>query len=119
VLNQYGTFNCKIKKTMDDLGCAYLYCELLYQVSLIMITLRVKSPHIQMHENVFQQRLYVKVENFGIEIKSPRGFVKRNMPIIFIGESTTIVSSITRFEPTFIPMFFHYDSFKKFKSRSL
>ncbi len=90
---------------MDDPGYAYLYCELLDRVGVIMITLRVKSPHIQMHENVFQQKLYVKVENFGIEVRSLRGFEKGDMPIILTGESTTIVSSITRFEPTLIPMF--------------
>jgi hypothetical protein len=39
---------------MNDLGYINLYCELLDWVGLIMITLRVKSPHIQMHENVKQ-----------------------------------------------------------------
>jgi hypothetical protein len=29
VLNQYGTFDHITKKTMDDMGYAYLYCELI------------------------------------------------------------------------------------------
>jgi hypothetical protein len=58
-----------------------------------------------MHENVLQQRLYVKVENFGIKVRSPKEFEKGDMPIILTRESTTIVSSITTFEPTLIPIF--------------
>jgi len=77
---------------MDDPGYAYLYCELLNQVGLTMITLWVKSPHIQMHENVLQKGLYIKVENFGIEVRSQRGFEKREIPIILVVESTTILS---------------------------
>jgi hypothetical protein len=92
---------------MDDSSYAYIYCELLDWVGLIMISLRVKSPHIQMHENVLQKWLYVKVKNFGIEVGSQRGFEKGNMSIILAMESITIVLSITTFEPTLIPMFFH------------
>jgi hypothetical protein len=68
-LNQYGTFDRIIKKTMDDQGYAYLYCELFDWICLITITLHVKSLQIQMHENVLQKGLYVKVENFGIKVK--------------------------------------------------
>jgi hypothetical protein len=39
VLNQYGTFDQITKKTMDDPGYAYFYCELLNQVGLNTITL--------------------------------------------------------------------------------
>ncbi len=52
VSNRYGTFDHITKKTMDDLGYAYIYYELLDRVRLIMITLWVKSHHVQMHENV-------------------------------------------------------------------
>jgi hypothetical protein len=68
VLNWYHTFDHITKKTMNDPYYVYLYCELLDIIGLITITLRVKSPHIQMHENV-QKGLYVKVENFGIEVR--------------------------------------------------
>jgi hypothetical protein len=54
VLIWYDTFACKTKKMMNDLGYIYLYCELLDWVGLIMITLWVECPHIQMHENVRQ-----------------------------------------------------------------
>jgi hypothetical protein len=33
VLNQYGTFDHITEKTMGDPGYAYLYCELLNQVT--------------------------------------------------------------------------------------
>jgi hypothetical protein len=95
------------KKTMDGSGYAYIYCELLDRVGLTMITLRIKSPHIQMHENVLQKWLYVKVKNFGIEVGSHKGFEKGNIPIILIVESIISVLSITTFEHTLIPMFFH------------
>jgi hypothetical protein len=107
VSNQYGTFDHITKKTMDDLGYAYIYCELLDWAGLTMITLWVKSPHVQMHENVFQKWLYVNVKNFGIEVRSQRGFEKGDMPIILTMESITILLSITTFEHALIPMFFH------------
>jgi hypothetical protein len=72
-----------------------------------------------MHENVLQKKLYVKVENFGIEAKSQRGFEKNNMPNILMVESTTILSSITMFKLILIPMFSHFDSLKEFRSKSL
>jgi len=107
VSNRYGTFDRITKKTMDDSSYAYIYCGILNRVGLTMITVQVKSPHIQMHENVFQKWLYVKVNNFGIEVRSQRGFEKGNMPIILTVECITIVLSIITFEPTLIPMFFH------------
>ncbi len=57
-------------------------------------------------------------KNFGIEARSQRGFEKGDMLNILIVESTTIVLSIIAFELVSIPMFFHFDSFKKFRSRS-
>ncbi len=56
---------------------------------------------------------------FGIEARSQTEFEKGDMLIILIVESTTIVLSIIAFELVLIPMFFHFDSFKKFRSRSL
>ncbi len=57
--------------------------------------------------------MFVKVENFGIESKSKKGFEKRDMHVITI-ESITIVSSILAFQPELVPMFFHMDSIRKF-----
>lgn len=50
VLNRYGTYDWITKKLIDDLVYAYLYCELLDVIGLTTITLRVKSPHIHVHE---------------------------------------------------------------------
>jgi hypothetical protein len=50
VLNRYGTFDQIVNRSMEDLGYAYLHCDLLDKVALTTITLRVKSPHIKMHE---------------------------------------------------------------------
>jgi hypothetical protein len=36
----------------------------------------VKLPHIDMHEQHLQKCMFMKVENFGIESKSKRGFEK-------------------------------------------
>jgi hypothetical protein len=60
--------------------------------------------------------MFVKVEIFCIESKSKRGFAKGDMHDVIIIESTTIVSSILTFQPELIPMFFHMDSIKEFKS---
>jgi hypothetical protein len=60
--------------------------------------------------------MFVRVENFGIESKSKRGFEKGDMHVIITIESTTIVSSILTFQPKLIPIFFHMGSIIKFKS---
>jgi hypothetical protein len=38
------------------------------------------------------------------------------MHVVITIESTTIVSSITIFDPKLVPMFFHMDSIKEFRS---
>jgi len=60
--------------------------------------------------------MFVKVENFNIESNSKRGFEKDDMHVVIIVESTTIVSSITHSKPKLVPMFFHMDSIKEFRS---
>ncbi len=53
VLNQYGTYDQIARKLIDDPSYTYLYCELLGVVCLTTITLRVKSPHMHVHEQLF------------------------------------------------------------------
>jgi hypothetical protein len=50
VFNRYGTFDRIANKSMEDPNYAYLHSDLLYRVAWITITLRVKLPHIEMHE---------------------------------------------------------------------
>ncbi len=52
VLNRYGTYDRIAKKLIDDPSYTYLYCELLGVIGLTTITLRVKSPHIHVHEQL-------------------------------------------------------------------
>jgi hypothetical protein len=59
--------------------------------------------------------MFVKVENFGIDSKSKRGFEKGDMHIIITIESITIVPSILAFQLKLIPMFFQMDSIRKFR----
>jgi hypothetical protein len=77
---------------MEDPCYAYLHCDLLD--NLTIITLKVKSPYIEMHEQNLQKIMFVKVENFGIESKSKRGCEKGDMHVVITIESTTIVSWI-------------------------
>ncbi len=58
----------------------------------------------------------MKVDNFGIESKSKRGFEKGDMHVIITIESTTVVSSIPTFQPKLVPMFFHMDLTKEFQN---
>jgi hypothetical protein len=51
VLNRYGTFDRIANRSMEDQNYAYLHCDLLDKVVLTTIILRVKSPHIEMHEH--------------------------------------------------------------------
>jgi hypothetical protein len=48
VFNRYGTFDWIINRSMEDLGYAYLHCDLLDKAILTTITLRVF--YIEMHE---------------------------------------------------------------------
>jgi hypothetical protein len=50
VINRYGTFDQIINKSMEDPGYAYLHCDLLDKVTLTTIYLKMKLPHIKMHE---------------------------------------------------------------------
>jgi hypothetical protein len=58
----------------------------------------------------------MRVENFGIESKFKRGFKKGDMHVVIKIELTTIVLSIPTFQLELIPMLFHMDSIRKFKS---
>ncbi len=60
--------------------------------------------------------MFVKVENFGIVSKFKRGFKKGDMHVVITIASTTIVLSIPTFKFELIPMFFHMDCIRKFKS---
>jgi len=73
---KYYTFNHIANKSLEGLGYAYLDCNLLNRATLIIITLRVKSSHIEMHEHLLQKGMYVRVKNFGIKLKLKRSFEK-------------------------------------------
>jgi undecaprenyl pyrophosphate phosphatase UppP len=60
--------------------------------------------------------MFVKVEIFGVESKSKRGFEKGGMHLVITIDLITIVSSILAFQRKLIPMFSHMDSIKKFKN---
>jgi hypothetical protein len=90
VFDRYGTFDVIENKNMDDPGYAYLHYDLL-DMAILTITLRVKSPHIKMHEQHLQKKLFVRVENFVIESRSKSGFEKGDMHVVITIESTTIV----------------------------
>ncbi len=116
VFNRYGTFDGIANRSMEDLGYACLHCDLLDMEIVNRITFKIKSPHIDMHEQYLQKGMFVKVENFGIESKSKRGFEKGDMHVVIIVKSMTIVSSITIFEPKLVPMSFQLDSIKELTS---
>jgi hypothetical protein len=82
---------------MEDPSYAYLHCDLLDMAVLTTITLSVKLPYIEMHEQHLQKGMFVTVENFNIESKSKRGLEKGDMHVVITIESTTIVSSILAF----------------------
>jgi hypothetical protein len=99
VFNRYGTFDYIANRNMEDLGYAYLYCDLLDKATLIIVTFKVKLSHIDMHEQYLKKGMFVKVKVFNIESKFKRGFEKDDMHVVIIVESMTIVSPIIVFEP--------------------
>jgi hypothetical protein len=50
MFNKYGNFDQITNKSMENPSYAYLHCDLLGRATLTTITLRVKSPHVKMHE---------------------------------------------------------------------
>jgi hypothetical protein len=50
VFNRYGTFDRIANKSMEYPSYAYLHSDLLDKATLITIILKMKSPHIEMHE---------------------------------------------------------------------
>jgi hypothetical protein len=50
VFNRYGTLDRIANKNKEDPSYAYLHCDLLDRVVMTTITLKVKPPHIEMHE---------------------------------------------------------------------
>jgi hypothetical protein len=48
VLNRHGTFDRIANRNMVKLDYAYLHCDLLEKVALTPISLKVKSPQIDM-----------------------------------------------------------------------
>jgi hypothetical protein len=71
IFNRYDTFNHITNKIFKGLGYAYLDCNLLNMATLIIITLKMKSSHIEMHEHLLQKCMYVRVKKLWhkIEIK--------------------------------------------------
>jgi hypothetical protein len=112
VFNRYGTFDQIANRNMEDLGYAYLHCDFLDKIVLTKITLKVKSPHIKMHEQHLRKCMFVRVNFFNIESKSKRGFEKGDMHVVITIESIIIVSSILAFQLELVHMFFHMDSIK-------
>ncbi len=50
MFNRYVTFDRIANRSMEDLGYAYLHCNVLNMAALTIITFRVKLFHIGMHE---------------------------------------------------------------------
>ncbi len=50
VFNKYNTFDQITNRNMEDSNYAYFHCDLLNRATLTIITLRMKSHHIEVHE---------------------------------------------------------------------
>jgi len=82
VLNKYRTFHLIANRSTEDPGYAYLHCDLLERAILTTITLKVKSPHIDMHEQYLQKGMFVRVKIFAIKSKSKKGFEKGDIHVV-------------------------------------
>jgi hypothetical protein len=70
VFNRYGTFDQIVNKNMEYPSYAYLHCDLLDMVIIIIIIFRVKSPHINMLKSYLQKDMFMRVNFFDIESNS-------------------------------------------------
>ncbi len=117
VFNRYGTFDRIANKNMEDPSYAYLHCDLLDRVVVTIITLKVKSPHIDMMSNTCKKTCWWGSKILALSHNPKRDFmIKATCMLSLQLNLMTIVSPIIGFEPKLVPMFFHMDSIKIFKS---
>jgi hypothetical protein len=76
VFNKYGTIDQIANMSMVDLDYTYLHYDLLDMVTLTTITLRMKSHHINMHEQHLQKGMFVRVENLALS-QNPKGVLRK------------------------------------------
>jgi hypothetical protein len=60
-------------------------------VALTIITLKVKSFYIEMHEQHLQKNMFIRVNFLALSQSLKRGFEKGDMHVVITIELTTIV----------------------------
>jgi hypothetical protein len=70
MFNRDSTFYWIANKCMEYQCYAYLQCDLLDRVALTIIIFKVKSLHIDMHEQYLQKYMFMKAKNFDIKLIS-------------------------------------------------
>jgi hypothetical protein len=75
VFSRYGTFHQIANRSMEDPSYAHLHYDLLNKATLTTITLNVKSPHTEMHEQHLQKGMFVRVKILALN-QNLKGFLK-------------------------------------------
>ena len=80
VLNHYGTFDYlhsnNANKSLDSSTYIYLYCDLIDQECLTIITMTISENVVDHYEKKIHQGVYTRVENFDVRCKHSGGFQK-------------------------------------------
>ena len=97
-----------------QLKFAYLHCDVIDRSSLTTMTMSLKSLEIEQHQTKFHVGLVLRIENFGIPLKSEKSFEKGDMRVAIKIESTIVVNVVEGRDNEFVPKFYHIDSIGEF-----
>ena len=81
------------------------------------MTVSLKSPEIEQYQAKFHVGSVLRIENFGVSLKSKKSFEKGDMPVAIKVESTTAVDVVEGRDNKFVPKFYHTDSIGEFQKR--
>ena len=108
-LSCYGNWNPR-----KQLKFAYLHCDVIGRSGLTIVIVNLKSPKIEQHQAKFHVESILRIENFGISLKSKKSFEKGDMPIAIKIESTTNVNVLKGRNNEFVPKFYFTNSIGEF-----
>ena len=117
IMNCYGTYDRIVAKKLDT-SFQYLYCDLFDRGGFTTMTLMCKNEIISKHEACLHKRLFVRVENFGLQSKSINGYQQGDMPMVIVIGDTMLVSNILPFHLEVLPMFFFNSFVAEFKTNA-
>ena len=110
ILSRYGNWDPR-----KQFKLAYLHCDVIDRLGLTTVTVNLKSPKIEQHQARFHVGSVLRIENFGVSLKSEKSFEKGDMLVAIKIESITTINVVEGKDNEFIPKFYHTNSIGEFQ----